>query len=1097
MTFRLFTFLLLFSSFVACNKKPRTNTLFNLLSSSKTGINFENKLTEDEDFNIIEYLYFYNGGGIAVGDINNDGLVDIYFSANQASNKLYLNKGNLKFEDITEKAGVAASGNWKTGVSMADVNADGLLDIYVCGVGNYKGFNTTNQLFINNGDLTFIERASEYGVDFSGLSTQASFFDYDLDGDLDMFLLNHSVHSVRSYGRASARFDYDPLAGDRLYRNELDKGLSSFVDASDIAGIIGGPIGYGLGVNTADINMDGYPDIYVSNDFRENDYLYINQKDGTFKQELESKLSHSSRFSMGNDVTDFNNDLFPDIITVDMMPRKESVIKASVGEDSYEVYKYKLEYGYFNQVARNALQLNNGNGNFSDVAWLSGVADTDWSWAPLFADFDNDGLKDLFISNGIVRRPNDLSYLNFISTDSAQRLSDITLASKMPDGKVSNFVFHNRDSLSFKDVSSDWGINLPSYSNGAAYTDLDNDGDLDLVVNNISEKAFVYENTLHDSLRNFLQIKFKGDSLNPFGIGAKVVIYSGAKKLYQELNPTRGFQSSMDFKLTFGLGNTSLIDSLVVIWPTGFYQKFTSIKVNQLLKVDIGQATSFFNYETLHAGPSLFKPFELKLDKPYYIHKENNFVDFNREGLMPRMVSTEGPKMAVGDVNRDGLDDFFIGGASGHPSSLFFQRADGSFNSTNESVFRTDSVREVTGSMFFDADGDKDLDLITVAGGNEFISGIQIQSLLYVNNGKGEFSINKNALPQIFVNASCARAADFDADGDLDLFFGGRIVPNRYGVSPPSFILENDGRGIFSDISKKTFVGEENLGMVTDAAWLDLNGDRLLDLILVGEWMPITILIQSKEHVFIDKTADWKLGKTNGFWNTLAVADFDKDGDLDFVAGNQGTNTRLKVSEAEPLEMWASDFDGNGSTEQIITYFNQGKSYPLASRDQLVKQIPQLKKKYLSYSNYIDVTRETILTNNEKKKSLYKIANTFHSAYFENKGSSFEMHVLPIEAQTFPIFAIQPDDLNGDGFLDFLAIGNLFETQTDLGRYDGGNGIVMLGDGKGKFKSSLQSGYFVSGAGRDIKILKDYKKQKIYLTSRNNQTVMSYQLLDE
>ncbi len=1078
----------------ACRKEQKLPTLFNLLPSSQTSIDFANTVKEDENFNIIQYLYFYNGGGVAIGDINNDGLPDIYFSSNQYSNKLYLNQGKLKFEDITEKAGVSGSGNWKTGVAMADVNGDGWLDIYVCGVGNYKSFNTTNQLYINNGDLTFTERAKEYNLNFSGLSTQASFFDYDLDGDLDVFLLNHSVHSVRSYGRVSARSDYDPLAGDRLYRNELSKGLSQFIEVTDVAGIIGGPIGYGLGVSTADVTMDGYPDIYVSNDFRENDYLFVNQKDGTFKQELEQRLGHSSRFSMGNDVADINNDGLPDILTVDMMPRNESIIKASVGEDSYEVYKFKLGYGYHHQVAHNALQLNNGDDHFSDIAWLSGLADTDWSWAPLIADFDNDGLKDVFISNGIVRRPNDLNYLNFISSDSAQRLPDNELTKMMPEGKISNFIFHNSNGINFEDYSKRWGINIPSNSNGAAYADLDNDGDLDLVISNINEKAFIYENTLHDSSSNYLKVKFSGSDQNKFGVGVKVFLFDQSKLLYQELAPTRGFQSSVDLGLIFGLGNSNQVDSAWIVWPNKMFEKLTSIKVNRTIQVDYRNSKNVFSYSWLKNKSKLFQEIDLKTDASY-IHKENDFVDFNTEGLIPRMVSTESPKLAVGDVNSDGLDDFFVGSSKGQAPSLYIQHPLGEFKISNKNLLYEYSLREITNAVFFDADGDQDLDLIFVCGGNEEKPGNKLQPVLLINDGRGNFKELKGALPSVQINASCVKAGDWNGDGDQDLFIGGRVVPGQYGINPPSFILDNDGKGKFQDVSSKAFSGNNQVGMITDASWIDLNKDGLLDLLLCGEWMPLSIFIQSKEGTLLDKTSEWDLTKTNGWWNTLTVNDFDKDGDLDIVAGNLGMNTRLKATVKEPVEMWIDDFDNNGSIEQIITYYNQGKSYPLATRDQLVKQLPSFKKKYIQYKNYVSATQETILTVQQKREATYKVAYKFESTYFENAGGKFIAHTLPIEAQMFPIMSFVVDDLNDDGDMDLMAVGNLYETQPDLGRYDAGHGLVMTGNGKGSFKSLNSSGFIVSGQGRDIKVLRSLKKQNIYLTSRNNQSLVSFKLI--
>ena len=1073
----------------------KRNTLFQLVPTSQSGIDFENRLVENEDFNIIEYLYHYNGGGVAVGDINNDGKVDLYFSSNQQSNKLFLNKGDFQFEDITLKSGTGASGNWKTGVTMADVNGDGFLDIYVCGVGSYKKFDTQNQLYMNNGDLTFTERAQEYGLDFRGLSTQASFFDYDNDGDLDMYLLNHSVHSVRSYGRASSRYETDGLSGDRLYRNNLEGGLKRFTDVTQASGIYSSQIGYGLGVATSDINMDGLTDIYVSNDFRENDYLYLNQGNGTFKESIANVLSHSSRFSMGNEVADFNNDGLPDIVTVDMMPNDEKVIKASVGEDSYEIYKYKLGYGYGYQVARNTLQLNLGNGHFSDIAWLSGVAATDWSWSPLLADFDNDGLKDLFVSNGIVRRPNDLDYLNFISSDSSQALSNVELFKMMPSGKVVNFIFANRGGLLFADSSRAWGLDQPSYSNGAAYADLDNDGDLDLVVNNIDEQAFIYRNTLSDTGRYFLKLVLKGPGFNSFGVGTKIFAFSKGNMIYQEISPTRGFQSSGDPRLNIGLGHSNLLDSLWIVWPGGKHQVLKGVKTNATVTIDAADASLTFDYKILIKESPLLETINLK-DRPQFVHHENEFVAFNSQGLMPHMVSTEGPLISTGDVNKDGLDDYFVGGAKGQRGSMYLQKKDGSFLVTNQGVFVRDSLCEDTGSLLFDADGDHDLDLVVVSGGDEEWDSFAVVPRLYLNDGSGQFRKATGKMPEIYLNASCVKGNDFDRDGDMDLFIGGRVMPYHYGISPPSYILRNDGVGTFTDVSVLQLGQNQSMGMVTDAAWLDVNDDGLSDLVVVGEWMPVTILIQEKEGPFTNKTVEYGLAKTQGWWNTLSIADFDGDGDLDFVAGNLGLNSRLKASKTEPVELWVDDFDGNGSTEQILTYFNHGISFPFVSRDQLVKQIPQLRKKFLKYKIYTMAQIENVLSSEQRNHAVRKYAYRFQSSYFQNTKEKFVMKDLPIEAQIFPVRSFLSDDVNGDGNLDLLAVGNNYATQPDFGRYDAGFGLLLAGDGKGEFTAvkSSSSGFLVQGEGRDINVLRTFHNEKIYLVSRNNQSLSAYQL---
>ncbi len=1076
-------------------------TKFYSIPSTQSNIDFENTLDESDDFNIIEYLYFYNGAGVAIGDINNDGLPDLYFSSNQHPNKLYLNKGGFHFEDITLRAGVGGEGNWKTGVTMADVNGDGLLDIFSCGVGSYKKFKGRNQLFINNGDLTFTDMTTSYGLDFKGFSTQASFFDYDNDGDLDMFLVNHAVHTTRSYGHAMLRYQSDPFAGDKLYRNEfIPSGSMRFTEVTSQAGILNSQIGYGLAVGISDLNRDGYLDIYVSNDFNENDYLYINQGNGTFRQELEKAIPHSSRFSMGNDIADINNDGWTDILTLDMLPKDEEVIKTTAGEDSYEIYDFRLKYGYHYQFLRNALQLNQGldaQGNlmFSDIAPLAGVEATDWSWSPTLADFDNDGNKDLFITNGIVGRPNDLDYINYISHDSAQRFfSDQQLSEQMPSGKVPNVFFRNDGDLTFSDVTNAWTGGESSLSNGAAYGDLDNDGDLDLVVNNINGKPFIYRNDIAQDSGGYVNLIFQGEEKNSFGIGVSVMVYAGNRMFFQEQIPTRGWLSSVDYKMHVGVGNVPQIDSMLVSWPGNTSQWLYAIKVNATVTLKKSESLS----HNTKRSPKAIRPLLAEQDDIPFKHRENDFISFNAERPIPDMLSTEGPALAIGDVNGDKLDDVFVGGATGQEGAIFIQQIKGTFGRTSQPAIAADSLAEDTDAILFDADGNGSQDLMVVSGGQQFGSGsVNLMPRLYINDGRGKFA--KGKLPAVYVNASCIRASDIDDDGDMDVFIGGSVVPGKYGLDPPVFLWINDGNGNFEDRTKQlwpTSSGDLVLpGMVNDALWADVNGDKREDLIMVGSWMPVTVLIQNDSGYFKDMTKAFGLAETNGWWHSVAAQDMDGDGDVDLIAGNAGLNCRLRPSEKEPVGMLIGDIDGNNSLDHLLTYYNHGIRYPFISRDQLVKQVPSLKKRFLKYSSYKDVRVEDILSPDQQEKFIHKEAFTFASSYIENLGNGkFEVTPLPLESQVFPIYAICIEDIDGDGSSDLLVAGNLTAVQPDIGRFDGGYGLLLKGNGKGQFtaQTAQASGFVVKGQARDIKKARGVKR-KLFVSSRNNDTPKVYQ----
>ena len=1066
---------------MGCGNKDKR---FRIVPSSESGITFQNKLTESVDFNIFNYMYFYNGAGVAVGDVNGDELLDIYFTSNQESNKLYLNAGEFKFIDVTEIAGVAGSDSWATGVTMADVNGDGKLDIYVSYVGDYLIFKGKNQLFINEGVdkegvPRFVDRAKEYGLDLVGFSTQASFFDCDNDGDLDMFMLNHSLHQNGTYGKVSTlRYETHPTAGDKLLRNDNGK----FVDVTKESGIYSSALGYGLGVVVSDVNLDGWPDIYVGNDFHENDYLYINQKNGKFKESLEQSMNHTSRYTMGVDFADFNNDAFPDLIAMDMLPDDYQRLKSSVAEDPYDTYLFKTKFGYNEQYARNTLQLNNHDGTFSEIALFAGVAATDWSWSTFFADFDLDGDKDIFVSNGIFRRSNDLDYVNFISNDTIQRVlsnklneRQLRFITKMPQEKVKNSLFDNNNDSTFTNKTDDWGLNKPSYSNGAAYADLDNDGDLDLVVNNIDEVAFVYENrTINTEEKkptpiNFLQVNLVGSNSNIQGIGAKVFLYSNGKVQMQECMPTRGFQSSVDTRLTFGTGSASVVDSLVVVWTDGSFQTLVNVKAQQKLVLRQSNALGHFDYARFGSDIKYFAE-DKDVSTPAYKHIENDYVEFDRQSLMPFMVSAEGPAAAIGDVNSDGLDDIFLGGAKWQTGKIFFQSKDNHFKSVAQPLIESDSTYEDVDAVFFDFDKDEDLDLFVVSGGNEFSGKSKYMSpRLYLNDGQGIFN-RYGQLPELYLTGSCVAVNDFDKDGDADIFLGARAIPGNYGIAPDSYILVNDGLGKFSDATEQVAPELRKFGFVNGATWADLNNDGYEELLVAAEWRPISILANSNGRLTQIKTDSLK--NHIGWWNTIASGDFDNDGDVDMVAGNLGLNSKLKADFDNPVRMYVNDFDKNGTIEPILTHVIGGLEYPFYTRDEMTKQLPSLKKKYLSYGKFAKAEFKDFFPKETIRNSQKYSATMFESVYIENLGNFvFKYKSLPKQIQFSTANAFEIRDFNNDNNLDVLVGGNFFRSNIQMGRYDANFGELLLGDGRGNFKCVGRSTVGISLRGQISKVL--------------------------
>lgn len=1085
----------------ACDKPGEKSgpALFEKVDVSSSGVHFLNKLGYDAKFNIFTYRNFYNGGGVAMGDVNNDGLLDIYFTGNKVSNKLYINKGDFKFEDATETAGVGGARAWSTGVSLADVDGDGWLDIYVCNSGDIAGDNKQNELFINNGDGTFTDKAAEFGLADRGFSTHAAFFDYDKDGDLDVYLLNNSYTAIENFNlMQNERPVRDTVGGDKLFRNDGNR----FVDVSEKAGIYGSLIGFGLGVTVGDLNDDNWQDIFISNDFFERDYLYINNQDGSFSEVLETQMQTISAASMGADMADINNDARPDIFVTDMLPEPDERLKQVTTFESWDRHHFGFQNGYHYQFSRNMLHVNNGNGTFSELGRLAGIEATDWSWGALFFDMDNDGLKDLFVANGIYKDITDLDYLNFIDepetksrikTDSGANYS--ALIDPIPINPIPNYAYQNQGDLKFENKAADWGLGTPVHSNGAAYGDLDNDGDLDLVVNNLNATADIFKNRTEE-LRpenHYLKLDLQGKGGNTKAVGAKVTLKAGTETFFLEQMPIRGFQSTVDDRLNFGVGQNTVIDKVSVIWPDGTATEMTNVPADQTLKlkwegseaaVDKDYTVAKTVFEEVDAG----KLIDFK-------HEENTFVDFDRDRLTYHMLSNEGPKLATGDVDGDGLNDIYLGGAKDQAGSLYRATREGGFVKISGAAFEADKQSEDTDAVFLDIENDGDLDLFVSSGGNEFgVGSIQLVDRLYINNGKGIFSKSESPFLRTFRNSTAvAEVVDLNGDGYNDLFVGSRLRPFLYGVAPSSFIYLNDGKGGFINATDDLAPELEDIGMVTGASWADVDGDKDHDLVLVGEWMTPEVFINEGGKLS-RSTASAGTANHHGWYNTLHSADVDNDGDLDFILGNHGLNSRFRASADAPIRLYVNDFDGNGSAEHIYTREIDGKILPYTLKHELSMQIPSIKKKYLKYESFRDQTIEQIFTPEQLENTVVSEATFLESALMLNNGDgTFSISTLPVEAQYAPVYAVMVQDFNHDGHPDILLGGNLHRAKPQVGKYDANYGVLLVGNGQGRFTNvdPSNSGLSVRGEVRDFKVITS-GEERILLATLNNDRLRAF-----
>ena len=1111
---------------------PVGTTLFTRLPASYTGVTFENRLTESREQNVFAYRNFYNGGGVAIGDLTGDSLPEVVLTSNQGGAHVYLNLGKFQFRDVSKDVGIETEkGSWTTGVTLADVNGDGLLDIYLSHAGSGDPHSRANQLWINQGKQDsglprFEEMAEQYGVADQGYTTQALFFDYDRDGDLDLFVLNNSPRPVSSFGNKNVRNVRHPYGGHKLYRNDG----GTFVDVSAKAGIFGSEVAFGLGMAVADVNRDGWPDIYVSNDFFERDYLYLNNGNGTFTESLETAMPYSSYFSMGLDVADVDNDGWPDIYTTDMLPDDEARLKTTSSFDTWDVYQAKIRTGYGHQFMRNMLQHNNGDPSlrsrqvptFSDIGQMAGVSRTDWSWTALIADLDLDGNKDIYVTNGLMRDVTSQDYIAFLANQrtmedarksGAGKVDFMKLVNAMTSTKLSNFAFRNGGGqstppgsgpatslgagLTFTNEAKAWGLDTPSFSSGAAYGDLDGDGAPDLVVNNVNDQAFIYRNNARslEKDNHWLEVRLDGEGKNRFALGARVTLHAGDQQFVQELAPTRGFQSSVDYVLNFGVGPTPTIDTLMVEWPDGRESTLKQVSTNQRITVHQKDAAPGVGIRPAGRYPAVSGSSASTVFKEVtdltgisWVHHENQFVDFDRERLMPRMVSTEGPALAVGDANGDGLDDIYLGGAKDQTSALLIQQPDGRFIESDRDVFAADSVSEDVAAVFFDANGDHHPDLYVVSGGNEFSElAPALQDRLYLNDGRGHFRRAESNLPVEGVSGSHVVATDYDGDGDIDLFVGGRVVPWRYGTNAQSLLLQNDGRGHFTDVTAQLAPDLQHIGMVTDAVWADVDGDGRKDLILAGEWMPITIFRNAGSGRLTPMKVP-ALEHTTGWWNRIVAGDFTGNGRIDFVVGNAGLNSRCHASEIEPVTMYVKDFDRNGYAEQIVSCYNHGVSYPLVLRDELIRTLPMLEPRYPNYTDYATQTVTDVFSKSDLADATFRKAETFATSLVRNDGGGkFTLMPLPRDAQLAPVYGILPRDVNGDGRLDLVIAGNLDEVRLDLGAMHASYGLVLTGDGRGTFTAvpMVTSGFVVPGQSRDIQRVRT-RGGDLIVVARNN-----------